>query len=202
MLPLSHRRLVINLALVAGCVSPSAAQVPSTPPPWQVLFFLNFGVGGEWQNCESCPGMYPNPLWGPTVRVGAGASNTRFAIDESLIAWWQVFPLTIESKWPAYRSQYLMTEVWYQLEPDDAIKFMIGAGIGKHRSSFGDDGRGGALETGVDLRLFGTSGASLRWQTHLVKSLSGNHQAFSQYSLPAGRYRPLLVITSLSLWTL
>lgn len=192
---------MINTALALGCVSSSEAQVASTLGPWQGLFFVNLGIAAEWQRCESCPGNYPNPLLGPILRIGAGATNTRFAVDESLIAWWQALPLTIESKAPNYRSQYLMTELWYQLEPDDGIKIMIGAGAGKHTSSFGDDGRGSAVEAGVDMRLFGTSDASLRWQTHLIKSLTGNHQAFTQSSLPAGRYRPLLVMTSLSLWT-
>ncbi len=171
------------------------------PQSWQGLFFLSGGVAAEWQHCDACPGNYPNPLWGPLVRVAAGATNQRFAVSESLTAWWQVLPVTVESRSSHYRSQYLMTELWYSVEPDDVIKVMIGAGLGRHRSSFGDDGHGGAIEAGVDFRLIGSRGAELRWQGNVIKSLTGTHEPFQPASLPAGNYRPLVLGTSLTLWT-
>jgi hypothetical protein len=121
-------------------------------------------------------------------------------VSESLIAWWQILPVAIESKSSNYRSQYLMTEFWFRASPDDAIKVMLGAGAGRHKSSFGDDGWGSAVEGTVDLRLAGDGGVSLRWQTHVIKSLTGEHEPFAAAGLPAGRYRPLLVSTSLGLW--
>ena len=190
--------LIISIVTICGASS-TEAQVALTPQRWRFLFFLNFGLGAEWQRCKGCPGHFDNPLLGPVVKIGAGASNRRFALDESLIAWWQVLPTTIESRPPAYKSQYLMTEAWYESE-DDAVKLMVGVGAGKHSSSYGDDGRGSAGEAGVDIRLLGTSDVSLRWQTHIIKSLNGTHQAFPQSGLPADAYRPLLVITTLSLW--
>jgi len=93
-----------------------------------------------------------------------------------------------------------MTELWYRVEPDDAIKAMVGAGLGRHRSSFGDDGHGGALEAGLDFRVMGSRGAELRWQNHVIKSISGTHEPFQLTSLPAGKYRPLVLSTSFTLW--
>ncbi len=195
----SRWKLLVGAALVLSCTSSTRAQTVSTPEQWRALFFLNLGLGAEWQRCDGCPGNFSNPLWGPIVKIGAGASNVRFGVDESLIAWWQVLPVTFDTP-PNYQSQYLMTEAWYQLEEDESIKLMVGLGPGRHSSSFGEDGRGSAIEAGVDLKLFGAPDFSLRWQSHLVNSLSGHHQAFTQFGLPAGAYRPLLVITTLSLW--
>jgi len=77
---------------------------------------------------------------------------------------------------------------------------MIGAGEGRHKSSFGDDGRGSAVEATFDLRVAGGAGVALRWQAHMVKSLTGEHEPYAPVGLPAGRYRPLLLATSLALW--
>lgn len=188
----------IALALCGALSLSAQASLPATS--WQGLFLLNLGIGAQWQACEACPGSYPNPLWGPLVRLGVGATNTRFAVSESVIAWWQVLPVAIESRSSHYRSQYLMTELWFRAEPDDAIKVMVGAGAGRHKSSFGDDGHGSAVEATVDLRVAGGRGVALRWQGHVIKSLTGEHEPFAPAGLPAGRYRPLLLSTSLSLW--